>query len=47
MLKGGALFRIATFNIWDHESLWFERLEVIYEEILKIADIILYTEFTF
>ena len=41
MLKGSDILRIATFNIWNHESLWFERLEAICEEIRSISPHIL------
>ncbi|HFK1763397.1 hypothetical protein AT258_00495 [Bacillus wiedmannii] len=41
MLKGSDLLRIATFNIWNHDSLWFERLEAICEEIRTISPHIL------
>ncbi|MGE6536481.1 endonuclease/exonuclease/phosphatase family protein [Bacillus luti] len=41
MLKGSDILRIATFNIWNHESLWFEGLEAICEEIRSISPHIL------
>ncbi|GLV65501.1 hypothetical protein Bmyc01_41700 [Bacillus mycoides] len=33
--------KIATFNIWNHETLWSERLEAICEEVQNIAPHIL------
>ncbi|ANC19237.1 hypothetical protein P4G78_03045 [Bacillus cereus] len=41
MLKDSDLLRIATFNIWNHDSLWLERLEAICEEIRIISPHIL------
>ncbi|MCH4566482.1 hypothetical protein MKO96_04065 [Bacillus sp. ES1-5] len=41
MLKDSDLLRIATFNIWNNDSLWFERLEAICEETRTISPHIL------
>lgn len=29
--------RIATLNIWNHQTLWSERLEAICEEVQNVA----------
>ncbi|MGE6598124.1 endonuclease/exonuclease/phosphatase family protein [Bacillus proteolyticus] len=41
MLKSSDIMKIATFNIWNHETLWSERLEAICEEVQNIAPHIL------
>ncbi|MFK4309181.1 maltose 6'-phosphate phosphatase [Bacillus sp. RC242] len=41
MLNCSDVIRIATFNIWNHESFWFERLEAICEEVRNISQHIL------
>ncbi|MBE7120065.1 hypothetical protein [Bacillus cereus] len=41
MLKSSDMMRIATFNIWNHESFWGERLEAICEEVRNISPHIL------
>ncbi|WP_242213179.1 endonuclease/exonuclease/phosphatase family protein [Bacillus cereus group sp. BfR-BA-01383] len=41
MLKSSDMIRIATFNIWNHESFWVERLEAICEEVRNISPHIL------
>ena len=41
MLKDSDLLRSATFNIWNHDSLWLERSEAICEEIRTISPHIL------
>ncbi|EJS75923.1 hypothetical protein ICY_02674 [Bacillus cereus BAG2X1-3] len=35
------MMRVATFNIWNHESFWLERLEAICEEVRNISPHIL------
>ncbi|EJS68249.1 hypothetical protein ICU_02846 [Bacillus cereus BAG2X1-1] len=35
------MMRVATFNIWNHESFWVERLEAICEEVRNISPHIL------
>ncbi|MED1057908.1 hypothetical protein P4T67_15910 [Bacillus mycoides] len=41
MLNCSDVIRIATFNIWNHESFWFDRLEAICEEVRNISPHIL------
>ncbi|PEC20465.1 endonuclease/exonuclease/phosphatase family protein [Bacillus cereus] len=41
MLKSSDMMRVATFNIWNHESFWIERLEAICEEVRNISPHIL------
>ncbi|SCC13856.1 Endonuclease/Exonuclease/phosphatase family protein [Bacillus mobilis] len=40
-MKDSDLLRIATFNIWNNDNLWLERLEAICEEIRSISPHIL------